>query len=294
MVDAATGDLLYQRNADVPATPASTTKLLTAAAVPRGARARLSAEHHGGGGCSNRARWCSSGGGDATLAVGAKGAVCGRGPAGSAGSAGQEGARRHAADEGVVDTSLFRGPEAAKGWSPEDISPFGQVAPVQALMTNGGRIEPVTTSTGGIRGSVIRRFRRGRPSRRCWACRRPRSGGERRSPLPAVASAPAAGVAPGARLGVLQSPPLVQVIDWMLEQSDNAIAEVLGRQVAVAAASRRASTAAPRRLSRSWARSGSGDEAQLYDASGLSRRNGISPALLTELLTLAAGGNSRR
>jgi len=32
------------------------------------------------------------------------------------------------------------------------------------------------------------------------------------------------------------------------------------------------------------------DEANLYDASGLSRHNGISPKLLTDLLALAAGG----
>ena len=34
------------------------------------------------------------------------------------------------------------------------------------------------------------------------------------------------------------------------------------------------------------------DEVNLYDASGLSRHNGISPTLLTELLALAAGGGS--
>ncbi len=33
-----------------------------------------------------------------------------------------------------------------------------------------------------------------------------------------------------------------------------------------------------------------GDEVELSDASGLSRHNGISPALLTDLLALAAGG----
>jgi D-alanyl-D-alanine carboxypeptidase/D-alanyl-D-alanine-endopeptidase (penicillin-binding protein 4) len=101
----------------------------------------------------------------------------------------------------------------------------------------------------------------------------------------------ATGIAPGARLGEVQSPPLVQITDWMLEQSDNILAEVLARQVAIAAgrpASFDGETDAM--IAKLRAMGLPGDEADLYDGSGLSRHNGISPSLLTQVLALAADG----
>jgi D-alanyl-D-alanine carboxypeptidase/D-alanyl-D-alanine-endopeptidase (penicillin-binding protein 4) len=90
----------------------------------------------------------------------------------------------------------------------------------------------------------------------------------------------------------VQSPPLVQVVDWMLQQSDNVIAESMGRQVALAAGKpatfEGATTAMIDKLNELGL---PGDEANLYDASGLSRHNGISPTLLTGLLALAASGD---
>jgi serine-type D-Ala-D-Ala carboxypeptidase/endopeptidase (penicillin-binding protein 4) len=83
----------------------------------------------------------------------------------------------------------------------------------------------------------------------------------------------------------------VRIVDWMLQQSDNTIAEVLGRQVAVAAGIPASfaggATATRAQLSRLGIRA---DRARLYDASGLSHRNRIPPALLTDLLARAANG----
>jgi D-alanyl-D-alanine carboxypeptidase/D-alanyl-D-alanine-endopeptidase (penicillin-binding protein 4) len=77
----------------------------------------------------------------------------------------------------------------------------------------------------------------------------------------------------------------------MLEQSDNTIAEVLGRQVALAAGKPVSFTGATQAMIAELGELGlPANEIKLADASGLSRQNQISPSLLTDLLTLAAGG----
>jgi D-alanyl-D-alanine carboxypeptidase/D-alanyl-D-alanine-endopeptidase (penicillin-binding protein 4) len=106
----------------------------------------------------------------------------------------------------------------------------------------------------------------------------------------ASASAPPT-VAAGTSLGAVQSPPLVQVTDWMLQQSDNVIAEAMGRQVALAAGKPATFSGATQAILAELHELGlPAGEAVLYDASGLSRRDGITPSLLTDVLALAAGG----
>jgi D-alanyl-D-alanine carboxypeptidase/D-alanyl-D-alanine-endopeptidase (penicillin-binding protein 4) len=84
---------------------------------------------------------------------------------------------------------------------------------------------------------------------------------------------------------------MVQLTDWMLEQSDNTMAEVLGRQVALATGKPASFDGATDAIVEQMRKLGlAADEADLSDASGLSRHNGISPALLTRLLGLAAAG----
>ena len=101
------------------------------------------------------------------------------------------------------------------------------------------------------------------------------------------------GAAPdgAAVLGEVYSPPMVRLVDIMLTDSDNVIAEALARQVALAAANRRRSKARPRPWPRSWSSGLATPEQQpeLADGSGLSRDNQISARLLTDLLILAAG-----
>jgi D-alanyl-D-alanine carboxypeptidase/D-alanyl-D-alanine-endopeptidase (penicillin-binding protein 4) len=109
--------------------------------------------------------------------------------------------------------------------------------------------------------------------------------------VPIGASAAPDALAPGTQLGAVRSPPLVQVIDWMLQQSDNVIAEEMGRQVALAAGKPASFDGATDAIVAKLDELGlPGDDADLYDASGLSRHNGISPTLLTDVLVLAAGG----
>ncbi|GIM97542.1 D-alanyl-D-alanine carboxypeptidase/D-alanyl-D-alanine endopeptidase [Paractinoplanes toevensis] len=278
VVDVASSDVLYARLADVPSTPASTTKLLTAATAlaARGPAYRISTTAVAG---SASGEVVLVGGGDPTLSVNAKALFPG------AARLDELAAQVKTALGGVkptrvtVDTSLFSGPETATGWASDDIAPLGQVARVQSLMTDGGRVKPVHNEHGG----------------------------DPRFPDPAIAAGqsfakllgvPTATVKRGkapagaAALGEVRSPPLVQITDWMLAQSDNAVAEVVARQVALAAGRPASFDGATDAIIAKLKEFGlPGDEADLYDGSGLSRNNGISPTLLTGLLALAARGD---
>jgi D-alanyl-D-alanine carboxypeptidase/D-alanyl-D-alanine-endopeptidase (penicillin-binding protein 4) len=108
---------------------------------------------------------------------------------------------------------------------------------------------------------------------------------------PDTTASAAPGVQPGQVLGAVQSPPLVQITDWMLTQSDNVIAELMARQVALAACKPASFDGAAEATEAKLNELGlTQDEADLYDGSGLSRHNGISPAMLTSVLALAASG----
>jgi serine-type D-Ala-D-Ala carboxypeptidase/endopeptidase (penicillin-binding protein 4) len=287
VLDVASGEALFQQNADTPGTPASTTKLITAVTVlaARGPAYRLTTRVVAG---SRPGEIVLVGGGDPTLAVNGAGQFPGAARLDTLAAQVRKALGGARPTRVLVDTSLFTGPTTAVGWSSGLISPEGQVAAVQSLMTNAGRVRPVHHEVGGDP-------RYGDPALaagRLFAQQLGVPGSAvRRGAAPAAASAGTAGPAPGSELGAVQSPPLVQVVDWMLQQSDNVIAEAMGRQVALAAGRPASFDGATQAVIGKLNELGlPGDEANLYDASGLSRHNGISPALLTDLLALAASG----
>jgi D-alanyl-D-alanine carboxypeptidase/D-alanyl-D-alanine-endopeptidase (penicillin-binding protein 4) len=188
-----------------------------------------------------------------------------------------------------VDTSLFSGPETGLGWDAGNISPGGQVSRIQSLMTNGGRVKPIHNEGGGDPRSADPAIAAGKAFAKLLGV--PVGTVKRGTAPKASASASAAPAAAGARLGVAQSPPLVQITDWMLQESDNTIAEVLGRQVALAAGKPASfDNTSQATLDKLRDLGLPADEGDLYDASGLSRHDGISPALLAQTLALAASG----
>ena len=172
------------------------------------------------------------------------------------------------------------------------------MARIQSLMTNAGRIEPVHNEFGGDPRYTDPALAAGRAFAKQLgvsqgAVRKGQAppAVESTAPSAGASAAPEAAPAPGAELGKVESPPLVHVVDWMLEQSDNVIAEVLARQVALAADQEASFAGAAEAMLGKIGELGlPAGEATLSDASGLSRRNKVSPSLLTDVLALAASG----
>jgi D-alanyl-D-alanine carboxypeptidase/D-alanyl-D-alanine-endopeptidase (penicillin-binding protein 4) len=292
VVDVATNQPLFQQNADAPATPASTTKLLTALTVlaARGPSYRLTTRVVAG---SNPGEVVLIGGGDPTMAVNGTGQFPGAARLDKLAAQVKKALGGTKPTKVSIDTSLFSGPTTGIGWSSGMISPEGQVAAIQSLMTNAGRIKPVHHEVGADPRYSDPAMAAGKAfAQQLGVPTSAVSRGKAPTTAPVTASAAPTDVAPGTELGEVQSPPLVQVIDWMLEQSDNVIAESMGRQVALAAGKPATFDGASQAMIDKLTELGlPGDEANLYDASGLSKHNGISPTVLTDLLVLAASGD---
>jgi D-alanyl-D-alanine carboxypeptidase/D-alanyl-D-alanine-endopeptidase (penicillin-binding protein 4) len=297
VVDAATGDSLYEKNADLMTTPASTTKLLTATTVlaARGPAYRLTTRAVAG---DEPGEVVLIGGGDPTLAINAKGQFPGAARLDKLADQVKNALGGQQPTKVTIDTSLYQGPETAVGWD-GDVIGGGQVSRIQALMTNAGRITPVHNEAGGDPRFADPALSAGKAFAKelgvpTSAVRSGKAPAAADSGASSSGASPAPGAdSPGSTLGQVQSPPLVHVVDWMLQQSDNVIAETMARQVAIAAGQpasfEGAATAMRAKLDELGLPS---DEANLYDASGLSRHNGISPKLLTDVLKLAASGQN--
>jgi D-alanyl-D-alanine carboxypeptidase/D-alanyl-D-alanine-endopeptidase (penicillin-binding protein 4) len=276
VLDVPSNQVLYSMNADTMTTPASTTKLLTAATVlaARGPAYRLTTRAVAGGAPGEVVL---VGGGDPTLSVNATGQFPGAARLDQLATQVKQALGATKPAKVLVDTSLFSGPETGLGWDSDVISPGGQVARIQSLMTNAGRVKPVHNEAGGDPRFADPAIAAGKAFAKLLGV-----------PASAVARGKAGA---GRELGAVQSPPLVQITDWMLEQSDNTIAEAMARQVALAAGKPATFDDASEAMTDKLRELGlPGDEADLYDASGLSRHDGISPTLLTETLALAASG----
>ncbi len=116
-----------------------------------------------------------------------------------------------------MDTSLFSGPTMAPGWDPADID-GGDIAPIESVMLDAGRIQPATDES---RRSVTPALDAGRALAVALGVD---------SRQVTIAGHPAA---PGARqLAAVQSAPLIERLNEMMNASDNVMAECIAREVA--------------------------------------------------------------
>jgi D-alanyl-D-alanine carboxypeptidase/D-alanyl-D-alanine-endopeptidase (penicillin-binding protein 4) len=275
VTDAATGTQLWAQGADLPMQPASTTKVVTAAAallaLDRDARLTtrvMAADQRPG-------VVVLEGGGDPTL---------------SAAPPGQETWYRDAArisdladqlrSGGTkvtavqVDISAYSGPTMALGWDPLDID-GGDIAPMDAVMLDGGRTQPVRVDSG-------------------------------RSTTPALdagrALAVALGVDPatvtvlptafngGQQLASVQSPPLMERLREMMNNSDNVVAESIGREVAAAQGKPQSFDGSVQAvLGRLASAKIETRGVRLMDCSGLSVDDRLTAETLDEVVNAAAG-----
>jgi serine-type D-Ala-D-Ala carboxypeptidase/endopeptidase (penicillin-binding protein 4) len=275
--DVASGDVLLEQNATTPATPASTAKLLTAAAVlatldpaqrlettvVQGVTPGEVVLVGGGDPTLSRTAPSRSYPGAPTLADLAKQVL-------AALPAGTEVTRV------VVDNSLYSGPLTAPGWQPGD-APSSYAAPVTATAVDGARVTPGSLARSGQLGLD--------------------AGAALADALGATRAAVVLGDAPeGAKtLGTVRSAPIARLVEQALSMSDNMLAEALARQVALA-----------RKLPASFEGSAQAVTAALKDAgietsgihlvdgSGLSRADRVPVDTLVDLVGGAADGSFTR
>jgi serine-type D-Ala-D-Ala carboxypeptidase/endopeptidase (penicillin-binding protein 4) len=276
IADAATGTQLWAQGADVPMQPASVTKVLTTSAALLGLDrdARLTTTVLASD--QRQGLVVLKGGGDPTL---------------SAAPAGQDTWYRDAARISdladqirrsgrkvtavQVDGSAFSGPTMASGWDPLDID-GGDIAPMESVMLDGGRTQPVSVDS-------------------------------RRSTTPALDAGRALAVAlrvdpttvtllpsafDGTQIAAVQSPPLLERLREMMSNSDNVMAESIGREVAAAQGKPQSFDGAVRAVlgELNTAKIETGGS-HLVDCSGLSVEDRLTAETLDETVSAAAGPN---
>ena len=284
VADAATGRVLYAANADAPATPASTTKLVTAvaslAALGPGARFTTSVRQAGG-------TVVLTGGGDPTLAVHGYPAADYPRPATlaqlAAGTARALKAQGRRTVRLGYDTGLFSGPGLAPGWSEGDIA-LGDITPIVALEADQGRLTP----GGALQDNDDPVNYRPRASDPAGMTAAAFAGLLIRDGI-TVTGAPAQAAAPAAApvLASVSSPPLTEIIEQMLTESNNVIAENLARHVAIALGLPATFSGAAAADLTELRRLGITTPASLVDGSGLSADDQIAPETLVRLLAAA-------
>ncbi|WP_084721595.1 D-alanyl-D-alanine carboxypeptidase/D-alanyl-D-alanine endopeptidase [Rhodococcus marinonascens] len=272
VADALTGQVLWSVNPQVPATPASSTKILTAGA----ALLSLPSDHR----VTTRVVRGAPGeivlvaGGDPTLTampVGESGYY--PGAAHISELVDQIRKAGIQATRIVVDTSIYSGAAMAQGWYPDDIG-AGFITPTEPIMIDGGREDPLVDESPRSATPAI-------DAGRVLAAA---LGVDPSAVSPGVASPDAATVAS------VRSAPLRDRLRQMMEHSDNVLAEAIGREVAMNAGAEASFAGAVAAISQKLTAAGfdlSG--LTLHDASGLSVDDRIAPQLLDQVLTSAAG-----
>jgi serine-type D-Ala-D-Ala carboxypeptidase/endopeptidase (penicillin-binding protein 4) len=274
VLDAETGAVLLDRGGATPVVPASTAKLTTAVAVLSVTTPdqRLTTRVVAG---ARPGEVVLVGGGDATLSAAPAGTPStypGAARIATLAAAVRKKAGR--VTRVVVDSSLFPGPAMAPSWDPVDVA-GGYITPVTAAMVDAGR----------------------QPGRRARSSTPDLAAGTALAAALGVPTAPVTrgkAAAGAAVLAAVSSQPVPRLVETMLLDSDNVLAEALVRQVALAEgqpASFAGAAAATRAV---LGRLGLPAGDRLVDGSGLSLQDRVTPALLAGLLQRAVSDRDPR
>jgi D-alanyl-D-alanine carboxypeptidase/D-alanyl-D-alanine-endopeptidase (penicillin-binding protein 4) len=265
--DASTGTVLLNRSATEPAAPASTAKLATAAALLTVYRPtdRITTRVVAG---ASPGTVVLVGAGDPTLTAAAPGQA---GAYPDAARISDLAAELKTARAGkpvtavVVDTSLFSGPAVSPDWAPGD-APSEYAAPITAALVDGARDTPAATTRSADPAGAA---------------------GHALAAALGVPTAPVSiGRAPtsAATLASVRSAPISELIDQMLGPSDNVLADVLGRLVAVKAHQPASFTGCAAAIRTTLTRLGVAIGTGMRDCSGLAADDRLTPASLVALL----------
>ncbi|MEV0647887.1 D-alanyl-D-alanine carboxypeptidase/D-alanyl-D-alanine-endopeptidase [Phytomonospora sp. NPDC050363] len=278
--DAATGELLYERNNTQPLIPGSTNKVAVAAALlaTRGPDYRIPTRVVAG---AEPGQVVIIGGGDPTLSVDGNGYYPGAASLEDLAAQVKKNLGDQAVTAVVLDGTAFSGPGGAPGVDPADVR-AGWGTDTTALMTDGGRINPEPGVTGAQRhdAAVPRYADPGLAAAKIF------------SGLLGATEGVTTGTADpsAAELGVVQSPPMRRLVEETVLASDNVVSDMLIRQVAIARGlpgSFEDGTIAVAAVFNDLGLPG--DQISMVDGSGLSYDNKISAGLLSSLFAKAAG-----
>ena len=289
VTDLATGRVLYARNAASGFAPASTNKLATAIAALQvlGPSATFRTTVVAGHADS---AIVLVGGGDPTLAAGAPPAADYPQPATLLELASKTAAALRARGRHSVrmsyDTSLYTGPGLAPGWTlgPRGYVATGNVSIITPLEADQGR---VTTSGVPADNEASNGARAANPAALAAASFARFLAADGISVRGTPAEAPAS--SRDSVLASVRSPPLSAIVGWMLEESNNVIAENLARHVAIATGRPASFSGGAAAVTATLHRLGVTGEISLTDGSGLSPDDRLSPSVLVQLIRVAAG-----
>jgi serine-type D-Ala-D-Ala carboxypeptidase/endopeptidase (penicillin-binding protein 4) len=219
ITDAATGEQLWAQGADVPMQPASVTKVLTTSAallgLDRDARLTTTVVVSD----SRPGLVVLKGGGDPTLSAAPPGQDTWYKNAARISDLADQVRRSGVNVTAVqVDISAYSGPTMAPGWDPLDID-GGDIAPMESVMLDGGRTQPVSVESARSRTPAL-------DAGRALA-------------VALHVDPTTVGVLPssfdGAKeIASVQSPPLIERLRQLMNESDNVMAESTAREVAAA------------------------------------------------------------
>jgi D-alanyl-D-alanine carboxypeptidase/D-alanyl-D-alanine-endopeptidase (penicillin-binding protein 4) len=289
--DGLTDDVLYAKNETKPRTPASVTKVLTAAAALKsiGGQTRLTTTTNFD---AESNTLTLTGGGDPLLAAGDSdpGSVNGHGGLRTL----AEDTAKALKDDNVtevaldLDTSRYTGEDFDSGWERADIAK-GVITPIQPLMIDTGYI-----------GSKDREWRArsehpAQDARSAFAKELKKAGidvtdadgdGDASS-----GGADADGKADdgkadknGKELAKVESATISEIVEYALVHSDNVVAEVLGNEVAIAEGKPGSLTEGPKAVLSALGDTIDLGRTDLVDTSGLSYDNRVAPHDLTTVL----------
>ena len=277
ITDAATGTQLWAQGADLPMQPASVTKVLTTSAALLGLDrdARLTTKVM----ASDRRPGLVvlKGGGDPTLsAVPAGGQTWYRDAARISDLADQVRRSGTKVTAVQVDISAYSGPTMAPGWDPLDID-GGDIAPMEAVMLDGGRTQPVSVESSRSRTPALDAGRALAVALRVD---------------PATVTVLPAAFDGGQQIASVQSPPLIDRLREMMNNSDNVMAEAIGREVAAAQGKPQSFEGSVRAVlgELDSAKIDTG-RSHLMDCSGLSVDDRLTAETLDETVNAAAGND---
>jgi D-alanyl-D-alanine carboxypeptidase/D-alanyl-D-alanine-endopeptidase (penicillin-binding protein 4) len=172
----------------------------------------------------------------------------------------------------MIDTTRYRGPGLAPGWDEGDIA-GGNITPITPLMLDGGRIDP--TQQDGARVPD--------PAQQAGLAFAKLLGVGRGAVVPGTAP-------PNAEeLGSVTSAPIAELVETLLQKSDNVLAEVLARETAIARGGEPSFAGAVEATMAALTQAGIPTAgAAMVDGSGLSTQDRVPAQLLAALVAAAA------